>query len=124
MVLPCGTALCLISIPQTPFIHVPRSRKALAQTGDGHFSPIGGYNPVRDMVLVLDVARFKYPPHWVPLPMLFDAMGYPDPETGKPRGYMRLSAQVHKGCASACDGQRRGHMCLVQQGWGRREQGR
>ena len=23
------------------------------------------------MVLVLDVARFKYPPHWVPLPLLY-----------------------------------------------------
>jgi len=25
-------------------------------------------------VLILEVARFKYPPHWVPLDLLFDAM--------------------------------------------------
>lgn len=24
----------------------------------------GGYHPGRDMVLILDTARFKYPPHW------------------------------------------------------------
>ncbi|GLC33020.1 hypothetical protein PLESTM_000015300 [Pleodorina starrii] len=73
-------------------IVVSYSRKAFMQTGDGHFSPIGGYHPGRDLVLVLDVARFKYPPHWVPLAMLYDAMSYIDPETGKPRGYMRLAS--------------------------------
>jgi hypothetical protein len=26
------------------------------------------------MVLILDVARFKYPPHWVPLEVLYEAM--------------------------------------------------
>lgn len=35
------------------------SRKTLGQTGDGHFSPIGGWCEEEDMVLVLDVARFK-----------------------------------------------------------------
>ena len=61
------------------------------QTGDGHFSPvhaalysvvplwnhlfqIGGYHAETDSVLVLDVARFKYPPHWIKLPTLFSAM--------------------------------------------------
>ncbi|KAJ1417229.1 Phytochelatin synthase, partial [Ochromonadaceae sp. CCMP2298] len=43
------------------------SRKPLNQTGDGHFSPVGGYCAEKDMVLIMDVARFKYPPHWVPL---------------------------------------------------------
>ena len=35
------------------------SRKSLGQTGDGHFSPVGGFNEKEDMVLILDVARFK-----------------------------------------------------------------
>ena len=39
--------------------------------GDGHFSPIGGYSAKEDLVLILDTARFKYPPHWVPLEMLY-----------------------------------------------------
>ena len=29
------------------------------QTGDGHFSPIGGYDPENDLLLIMDVARFK-----------------------------------------------------------------
>ena len=34
------------------------SRKTLGQTGDGHFSPVGGYDAASDQVLLLDVARF------------------------------------------------------------------
>lgn len=56
------------------------------QTGTGHFSPIGGYHAGRDMVLILDVARFKYPPHWVPLTLLWDAMNTIDESTGHRRG--------------------------------------
>lgn len=58
------------------------SRKVLNQTGDGHFSPIGGYHPGRDLALVLDTARFKYPPHWVPVSTLVTAMRSVDPDTG------------------------------------------
>jgi glutathione gamma-glutamylcysteinyltransferase len=43
----------------------------------GHFSPIGGYHRARDLVLIMDVARFKYPPHWVPLPLLWCARPSP-----------------------------------------------
>ncbi|KAK9733774.1 hypothetical protein RND81_04G091300 [Saponaria officinalis] len=39
-------------------------RKYVKYTGSGHFSPVGGYHAGKDMVLILDVARFKYPPHW------------------------------------------------------------
>jgi len=66
------------------------SRKVLGQTGDGHFSPIGGYHPQRDLVLLLDVARFKYPPHWVPLPLLWQAFDPLDPATNCSRGYILL----------------------------------
>uniref|UniRef100_A0A803QC30 glutathione gamma-glutamylcysteinyltransferase n=2 Tax=Cannabis sativa TaxID=3483 RepID=A0A803QC30_CANSA len=61
------------------------------QTGSGHFSPIGGYHAGRDMVLISDVAQFKYPPHWVPLTLLWDTMGTIDKATGHPRGYMIIS---------------------------------
>jgi len=69
------------------FLVVSYTRKELKQTGSGHFSPIGAYDPGSDMVLVLDVARFKYPPHWVTLPMLFNAMMPRDTDTNKSRGY-------------------------------------
>ena len=58
------------------------SRRVLHQLGDGHFSPIGGYHPDRDLVLILDTARFKYPPHWIPLTSLWTAMQAVDAETG------------------------------------------
>ena len=59
------------------------SRKVLGQTGDGHFSPVGGYHPERDLVLILDTARFKYPPHWVSLRLIWDAMLALDKSTGE-----------------------------------------
>lgn len=62
------------------------------QTGGGHFSPIGGYHAGKDMVLILDVARFKYPPHWVPLTFLWDAMNTIDKDTGLYRGYVHEPA--------------------------------
>ncbi|KAG8370823.1 hypothetical protein BUALT_Bualt13G0023500 [Buddleja alternifolia] len=66
-------------------------RGAFNQTGTGHFSPIGGYHAERDMALILDVARFKYPPHWVPLHLLWEAMDTIDESTGLHRGFMLVS---------------------------------
>ncbi|XP_041371330.1 glutathione gamma-glutamylcysteinyltransferase-like [Gigantopelta aegis] len=67
------------------------SRTVLHQTGGGHISPMGGYHPGRDLVLILDVARFKYPPYWTPLPLVFEAMKKVDHVSGKPRGFIELS---------------------------------
>ncbi|XP_002529835.2 glutathione gamma-glutamylcysteinyltransferase 1 isoform X1 [Ricinus communis] len=66
-------------------------RGTFKQTGTGHFSPIGGYHAGRDMALILDVARFKYPPHWVPLTLLWEAMNNIDVTTGQRRGFMLIS---------------------------------
>ena len=68
------------------------SRTLVNQTGDGHFSPIGAYDAESDSVLVLDVARFKYSPHWLPLRALVKAMRPPDKATGRPRGWLRVRA--------------------------------
>ncbi|XP_022953839.1 glutathione gamma-glutamylcysteinyltransferase 3-like isoform X1 [Cucurbita moschata] len=83
----------VVSCSSSEDCHVITSyhRGAFKQTGSGHFSPIGGYHTGKDMVLILDVARFKYPPHWVPLTLLWDAMNTIDSATGLPRGYMILS---------------------------------
>lgn len=70
---------------------VAYTRKILKQTGDGHFSPLAAYSPEDDAVLIMDVARFKYPPHWVPLPLLWEATLPVDSETGKSRGWAVLS---------------------------------
>jgi len=70
-------------------------RAALGQTGSGHFSPLGGYHAERDMVLLLDVARFKYPPHWVRGEALWRAMHAIDPAAGRSRGWLSLRARAH-----------------------------
>lgn len=67
------------------------SRKVLGQTGSGHYSPIGGYHAEADLALVLDVARFKYPPYWAPVPLLWKAVCDIDKATGQGRGYYLMS---------------------------------
>jgi glutathione gamma-glutamylcysteinyltransferase len=69
-------------------------REALGQTGTGHFSPIGGYHAARDLALVLDVARFKYPPYWVSIARLHEASRVVDPATGRPRGAVVFTRNV------------------------------
>jgi len=73
------------------FLVVCYHRKHVGQTGTGHFAPVAGYHHASDKVLLLDVARFKYPPHWVPIPLLFGAMKDIDPDTKKSRGYFLIS---------------------------------
>lgn len=77
------------------FLIVNFSRKYLNQTGGGHFSPIGGYHKGKDLVLVLDVARFKYPPYWVPITDLWAAMSAFDEMTNQCRGYYIISNNIN-----------------------------
>jgi glutathione gamma-glutamylcysteinyltransferase len=82
-------------------------RSAIGQTGTGHFSPIGGYHAGRDLALVLDVARFKYPPHWVSVERLWNAMHAVDPATGRSRGWMILRRRergIALGFSLQCEG--------------------
>ena len=82
------------SSPTAPHMVVSFSRGTLQQTGDGHFSPIAGFHTESDSVLVLDVARFKYPPYWVSVSTLWDAMAPVDEATGEARGYVLLRAEA------------------------------
>ncbi|KAJ1372897.1 hypothetical protein KIN20_035190 [Parelaphostrongylus tenuis] len=65
-------------------------RSKLQQTGTGHFSPLAAFHAASDRVLIMDVARFKYPPHWVKLDELQKAMCSVDPSTKRTRGYVKL----------------------------------
>lgn len=69
------------------------SRQTLGQTGDGHFSPIAALDLETNSVLMFDTARFKYPPCWIPLDLLFQSMLPLDKVTGKSRGYVVLKAR-------------------------------
>ncbi|KAG1663029.1 hypothetical protein FOA52_005720 [Chlamydomonas sp. UWO 241] len=48
-------------------------RSALNESGGGHHSPVGAYNEAADSVLVMDVARYKYPAWWVAVADLYAA---------------------------------------------------
>ena len=69
------------------FMVVSFSRDMLGQTGDGHFSPIAAYSTETDRCLVLDVARFKYPPYWVSVKDLYESTRPHDGMTNKSRGW-------------------------------------
>lgn len=102
------------SAPSGVHVIAAYSRAALGQTGDGHYSPIGGYHRGRDSALILDVARFKYPPHWVPLELLWEAMQRHDASTGRPRGFFVMTcgegapALCHAPCEVGEGGSARG----------------
>ncbi|XP_028069637.1 uncharacterized protein LOC114272163 isoform X1 [Camellia sinensis] len=79
---------CVIQTTSTEELYMILSyfRKTVNQTGDGHFSPMAAYHKRRDMLLILDVARYKYPFHWLPRMTVWDAMNKIDKETDETRG--------------------------------------
>ena len=74
-------------------IAVNYRRDALGQPGGGHFSPVGGYDEMTDSVLVLDVARYRYPPVWIKIDDLMTGMVRVDSDSGKSRGWLVVRAQ-------------------------------
>ncbi|CAG8600792.1 13028_t:CDS:2 [Dentiscutata heterogama] len=78
------------------------SRAAMKQTGDGHYSPIGAYNSDKNMALVLDTARFKYPSYFASADLLYNSMLPLDKETGLSRGYFLLSYNPSHKTISLC----------------------
>lgn len=52
-------------------------------------------------MLILDVARFKYPPYWVPVSLLWDAVTAVDELSGSPRGWVTLEAAAEREPAAA-----------------------
>jgi glutathione gamma-glutamylcysteinyltransferase len=80
--------LTTVRSPAGPFFVANYDRQALGQTGAGHFSPVAAWHAASDRALVLDVARFKYPPHWVDAATLWAATQVQDPATGAARGWL------------------------------------
>ena len=68
----------------------------MEQTGDGHFSCVGGFDPETQKTLVLDTARFKYPPFWVDFDMLSKSLASIDSDCGKNRGFIVVSKKLKK----------------------------
>jgi hypothetical protein len=61
-------------------------RSALDQQGSGHISPIAAYDSRSDRVLILDVARYRYPAVWVSSEALWRGMRQLDRSSGRSRG--------------------------------------
>lgn len=68
----------------------------------GHYSPCVAYHPGRDMVLVLDVSRYKYPPWWVSVSTLWAGLDTVDFTAMQRRGVItvRLSGSPSSGAVS------------------------
>ena len=73
------------------FMVVNYHRSILKQIGGGHISPIAAYHQETDRVLILDVAKYKYPPVWVELSTLHAAMKSRD--GAKSRGLVIVTAR-------------------------------
>lgn len=77
---------------RTDFIAVNYRRNHVGQPPGAHFSPLAAYDEPSDSFLILDVARYKFPPVWVTAADLFDAMNTLDTVSGKTRGFIVVSA--------------------------------
>jgi glutathione-S-conjugate glycine hydrolase len=77
------------------FVIVNYLRKAIGQERGGHISPLAAYDAQSDRFLILDVARYKYPPVWVKASDLFAAMNTTDAANdNKTRGYVLVTKAV------------------------------
>ena len=63
---------------------------AVGMDGTGHFSPVVAFEPESDSALVLDVARYKYPPVWMPVETLFAGINTTDASTRAMRGLIDI----------------------------------
>ncbi len=66
-------------------------RGTFGQVGGGHWSALAAYDAATDRVLILDVAKYKYPPAWVPVEALRRSIATKDDTSGKPRGLVIVS---------------------------------
>ncbi len=80
------TVAALKSTDRYVVVNFLRSR--ITQEGGGHFSPLAAYDAKSDRFLVLDTARYKYPPFWVKAQDLWDAMNTVDANAKAKRGFL------------------------------------
>jgi hypothetical protein len=76
------------------FVLIDFSRGDLGQDIGAHWSPLAAYHAGTDRFLVLDVARFRYPPYWATAADLHKAMNTTDPDSGKSRGFVVVSQRA------------------------------
>lgn len=74
------------------FVILNFHRDPFQQVGGSHFSPLAAYHENSDRFLVMDVARYRYPPFWVTTERLFESMNTLDGVSRKTRGYLLIKA--------------------------------
>lgn len=79
------------------FIAVNYRRNYVGQPPGSHFSPLAAYDDATDSFLILDVARYKFPPVWVSAADLFAAMNTVDSVSNRTRGFLVVSAPTAAG---------------------------
>ncbi len=72
------------------YLLVNYQREVLGQYRVGHISPVAAYDAATDRVLIMDTASHRYPPTWVPLPLLVEAMKTVDGAFDLQRGYVEV----------------------------------
>jgi hypothetical protein len=76
-------------------------RPAVGQAGGGHIAPIAAFHGPSDRVLILDVARYRYPSVWVPVGDLWQAIRAVDASSGRSRGVLLVRrGPSHAGASS------------------------
>lgn len=88
------TAKWTLDRPQH-YLLVNFSRATLSDDneGGGHFSPLAAYNGTADDLLLMDVARYKFPPFWVDADLLWQAMATTDTSSGRHRGFIEVEVE-------------------------------
>ncbi len=72
------------------YVLVNYERAVLGQGASGHISPLAAYDAQTDRTLILDVAAYRYPPVWVALQDLWNAMNTIDGTSGRTRGFVAV----------------------------------
>ena len=74
------------------YVVVNYLRSAIGQQKLGHISPLAAYDADTDQFLLLDVARYKYPPVWISAAQLFASMNTTDSDNNnRTRGYVLVT---------------------------------
>ena len=89
-------------------------RSQLGQDGGGHWSPLGSYSDIKNAFLILDVAKYKYPPYWAPSERLFDAMATYDSCGHKSDERLGHTEELYKNVTTKlnCESRPRGYIIL------------
>lgn len=73
------------------YVLVNYLRAKLGQVGGGHWSVLAAYDAQSDKVLILDVAKYKYPPVWISIATLYQAINTLDTTSNKTRGLVLVA---------------------------------